>query len=154
MKRFVLFLILPVFLTGCAGHRLQPGGAYSAGSFTTILDANGVTSTVFTATSAPDFAFFAVDSSYDLAYSTLDGVFKFERENRAILWKVSPNIKHALDEIRIQAIAVNSQYLRARETYKANPIPANLGVLQETLARVQALAATAQTAAIPAPKGN
>jgi hypothetical protein len=93
-------------------------------------------------------AFYTVDATYDLAYSTLDAAFKFERDNRALLWKASPTIKHTLDAVRPQAVQVNAEYLTARAAYIANPIPAGLSTLQSILAKVQQLSVTA-TAALP-----
>lgn len=155
MNRFLQIVrisIVSAMVVGCATHRLAPGGAYAPGAFTNAVSSTGVTTTVFVAESRPDFAFFAVDSAYDLTYSTLDGVFKFERDNRELLWKVSPSIKHTLDKIRVQAVSVNAQYLSARTAYIANPIPANLGILQQTLALLDQLAKTAQ--AVTAVKGQ
>ena len=134
-------LILPacLLLSACKAPQLEAGGAYAP------LDTNGV------ATVAADPAFFAVDSAYDLAYSTLDGAFLFERQNRAALWQISPAIKHTLDTIRPQAWALAVQYARARQAYIANPVPANLGTLQNVLAHVQQLLASAQ-AVLPSSK--
>lgn len=125
-------LALTVF-SACHTTKLEPGGAYA------------LTNTV------PDMAFFAVDSSYDLAYSTIDAAFKFERDNRLMLWNVSPNIKHTLDAIRPKAVEADAAYLRSRAAYIANPTPTGLTVLQEILSKTQALAVSAQAAL---PKGK
>lgn len=134
-------LILPscLLLSACKGPQLEAGGAYAP------LDANGV------ATVAADPVFFEVDSAYDLAYSTLDGAFLFERQNRQALWAISPQIKHTLDSIRPQAWGVAVQYARARQAYITNPIPANLSTLQSVLAHIQQLLASAQ-AVLPSSK--
>lgn len=137
-------LILPV-LTGCK-TRLAQGGAYAPGTTTITTDLNGVTSTNFVATAAPDKAFYLVDADYDLAYATLDAAFTFEKENRDALWKVSPEIKHTLDSIRPQAWIVNLQWAAARKVYAANPIPAGLSNLQTYLAQIKNLATAAQAA--------
>lgn len=129
-------LMALVAFAGCGKGTLQPGGAYSG------VTASGVTN------AAPDYAFFLVDSGFDLAYSSIDAAFKFEKDNRAMLWAVSPDIKHTLDKIRPQALAIATEYLRVRAVYKANPTPANLGALQTALAKIQQLS-TAAVAAIP-----
>lgn len=130
----LILLIFPACLlfAGCKAPQLEAGGAYAP------LDANGV------AIVAADPVFFEVDSAYDLAYSTIDGAFLFERQNRAALWQISPQIKHTLDAIRPQAWAVAVQYAKARQAYIANPVPANLSTLQSVLAHAQQLVATAQ----------
>lgn len=141
MKKFLQPLAISLALLGallaapigCKHPSLELGGAYAA------------TNTV------PDYAFFVADSAFDLAYSTIDAAFKFERDNRALLWKISPDIKHTLDQIRPQASVVTTQYLTVRAAYMANPVPANLTTLQTVLAKMQQLA-TAATAALPKAK--
>lgn len=132
----VLFaaLSLSLFL-GCKAT-LQPGGAYSP----TVT--NAVTGVV-TPTQLPDMDFYNVDAAYSLARATINGVFEFERNNRATLWKLSPSIKHTLDGIRPQAVAANAEYHRARAVYMANPVPAGLDQLQTILAKINQLATTA-----------
>lgn len=142
--------IAPIALwTGCKST-LAPGGAYAPGNFVVATDPSGVTTTNFTATGVSDKAFFAVDSAYDFAYSTIDAAFTFERENRLALWKLSPDIKHTLDKIRLQAWDANVRYFRARQQYLSNPVPAGLSTLQSTLAELQNLAAAVQIAIAPA----
>jgi len=115
---------------------LAPGGAYAP------VDANG------NPIQAPDMVFYNIDAAYDLAYSTVDAAFRFERDNRTLLWKVSPQIKHTLDSIRPQAVSANADYLRARAAYMANPTPAGLTALQTVLSKISQLA-TAAAAALP-----
>lgn len=98
-----------------------------------------------------DMAFYAVDGAFDLAFSTVDAAFKFEKQNRAQLWKISPNIKHTLDKIRPEASQVVRQYLTAREAYKKNPTVEGLSDLETALATIKRLA-DAAIAVIP--KGN
>lgn len=135
MKTLILALLLAVAGLSCKHASLAPGGAYSGVS-------GGVTN------AAPDFTFYAVDAAYDLAYSAIDAAFKFERDNRIMLWKVSPDIKRVLDRIRPQAVAINVKYLAARNVYIANPTPANLTPLQTFLSQLQQIS-TAATAALP-----
>lgn len=91
----------------------------------------------------PDRVFYAVDAAFDVAYSVVDGAFKFERENRVKLFKLEPKIKHALDEIRPEAASLVIQYTRARTFYLLTPTPAGLTELQSILAQVQKISAAA-----------
>lgn len=127
----LLTLALPLclatgwFVTGC--HKtLEPGGAYAA------------TNTV------ADLPFYQIDSGFRAAYGTLDAAFKWERDNRLDLWKISPSIKHDLDAIRPTAAEVVQNYAVARTAYKANPTPAGLSQLSTILAKAQQLMQTAQ----------
>jgi len=144
--------IAPIALslwTGCKST-LAPGGAYAPGSFVVTTDPSGASVTNFVPSAAADKAFFVVDSAYDIAYSAIDAVFTFERENRLALWNLSPDIKHTLDKIRPQAWDANVRYARARQQYISNPVPAGLSTLQSTLAELQNLAASVQAAIAPA----
>ena len=137
MKKFFVPIILAVTLaiiglgSSCRSARLGPGGAYSG------VSTNGVTNSV------AQLAFFQADSAYDLAYSAIDAAFKFERDNRALLWKLSPDIKHVLDKIRPQASEINMRYLAARAAYIAYPTPAGLGELQTITDQLRQLSAAA-----------
>ena len=131
MKRFYsLFLALAclVAMPACKSS-LAPGGAYAVQG-------------------QPDMAFFVADADYQVAYQTVDAAFVFERNNRAYLWTISPNIKHTLDGIRPQAVKVNADYLIARAAYIANPTPPGLTGMQAILAKMQQLVATA-TSVLP-----
>jgi hypothetical protein len=132
----VALLVLGAMLTGCGKATLELGGAYAP------TDTNGV------ATVKADLAFFEIDSGFDLADSAVRAVMKFERNNRSMLWKVSPDIKHTLDGLRPQIVQVETEYALARKAYMANPVPASLDTLQEILAKAQQLNAAAQ-AVIP-----
>ena len=125
----VLALCLPLILTGCktGNARLETGGAYAAEG------------------TQADLAFYQVDAAYNVAHGILDGVFKFESDNRDQLWRVSPDIKHSLDLIRPAAVLWNGRYLEARAAYKLVPVPANLSPMHTALAKVQQLQASAQT---------
>ncbi len=135
MKRLFNSILLAVALVlavaGCNKATLQTGGAYSG------VTPAGVTN------GTPDMAFFIADSSFDLAYATLDGAFKFEQDNRATLWAISPGIKHTLDGIRPQAANLAKQYLDARGSYIANPSSSGLSSVNRILAQVETLAAMA-----------
>ena len=136
LSGFGLILVASLFLASCASHRLESGGAYApVGEYGTN-------------TVAPDIGFFAVDSAYRIAYSSVDAIFQLEKDNRATLWKLNPEIKHTLDRIRPQAVEANRQYIVARKVYISKPTPANLDIMSAVLAKIQQLTATA-TAVIP-----
>lgn len=132
---------------GCSSQnaRLEQGGSYAPATF--LTDTNGAQVTL--PTQAPDIGFYQVDSAFNLAYGTVQGAFKFERDNRAMLWKVSPKIKKALDPFRPQVWDAVVRYTKARAAYMAMPTPADLGGLQAILSEVQALT-SAVVAALPA----
>lgn len=128
---FLAVVSLAVFI-GCHTPQLAPGGAYAP------VDTNGVP------TQAADPALYLADSAYNLAHSTMDLVFTYEYNNRATLWKISPSIKQNLDLIRPQAVLANSDYLRARAGYMANPTKANLDTLNAVLGKLQQITQAAQ----------
>lgn len=124
--------------------KLAQGGAYAPGTWTTNAD----NSTTFAPSQAADPVFYQVDAAFNLAYSAIDGVFNFERDNRAYLWSVSHNIKHVLDDIRPKALDASQRFLKARRIYLSNPTPAGLSNLQTILTEIQSLS-TAATAVVP-----
>lgn len=131
-KRWLASVMLVVAFTltaagpvGCAS-RLEPGGAYA-------LEGQ-----------APDKAFYAVEASFDLATSVVHTAFEFERSNRLMLWRISPDIKHGLDKLRPVAKQVVKEYGVAREAYLANPTPAGLSTMKTVLGRLQQTASAAQ----------
>jgi hypothetical protein len=128
---------------GCKNPQLETGGAYAPGQ---IVVENGTTNVV--ATFAPDRAFYIVDASFELAYSAVDAVFVFERQNRQALWNLSPEIKRTLDKIRPEAAEVVRKYTQARAAYVANPTPAGLSSLETILGQLQSLSSAA-TAVLP-----
>lgn len=136
-----LAAIPALMLPGCA-NQLQPGGAYAP---TATNEAGQVT-----ATAAPDMALFSADSAFDFANSTIDTAFLLERNNRQLLWAISPEIKHTLDKIRPQAVAARLKWAQARRAYLAFPAPDTLSSLQGVLAEMQRISAAA-TAALPPP---
>jgi len=129
-----LVLTVPIALSGCKST-LEPGGAYAP-----VTVSNGITN------AAPDMPLFLADSAYRLAFTSLDAVFTTEKVNREFLWKVSPDIKHALDKIRPDATKANADYLLARSVYIASPTPENLTGVHNFLAKIQQLATAAQAA--------
>lgn len=130
---------------GCAAgaKRLEPGGAYAptAVATTVATNADGTVTTVtnICLAQAPDYGFFAVESSFRLAYAAIDIVFALERDNRALLWRTAPEIKRGLDAIRPEVERAVKDYLRAREAYVAAPTPAGLTAMESMLARLNQL---------------
>lgn len=129
-------------LTACKTGQLEPGGAYAP------------TNSVGQAVIAPDPAFFRVDAAFDIAFSTTDAIFKFEQDNRLLLWQLSPEIKKGLDSIRPDAAQAVRMYGIARKAYKANPTPAGLTEMETWLAKAQQLSVTAQAVTAAVTKGN
>jgi len=146
----LLLGMLAIGFTGCKQSQLEQGGAYSPGITSYVTNADSTVSTNFTATAAPDLAFYAVDSSFDLAYTTADAAFSIERKNRAFLWKISPQIKKTCDQLRPQFWSYVGKYTAARDVYKSNPSPPNLTTLQTLYNQVKATA-DAVTAAVVVP---
>ena len=143
IKLCVMMLVIPAFIfcwEGCKSGKLEGGGFYAPNS----TNAAGI------ATAHPDYKFFICDLAFSTAYSAVDAAFTFERNNRKLLWKVSPEIKHALDKIRPAAWSTVQRYARARSAYLTSPTPAGLSTLETVLIEIQKLAASAQAAL---PKG-
>lgn len=146
----IILVAMTCFLAGCA-TKLAPGGAYAPASATITTNELGTVTVIFTPTSAPDLLFYGTDAAFMMAYSIVDAAFKFERDNRAMLWKISPDIKHGLDKLRPEATLVKRDYINARAEYVKNPIPPNLTLLEGVLTRANRLAASI---AAVLPKGN
>lgn len=135
----VLLLACGLCFGGCAwvkngNNSLAPGGAYAPIDVTVV---GGISTT--NVLRAPDYVFFEVDSAFDLAESSIQGVFKFERDNRPWLWSISPDIKKTLDRMRPGTWAVITKYTKARAAYKANPTPANLATLEGLTGQIKTL---------------
>lgn len=138
LRLLIPLIITCVCLIGCAS-RLESGGAYAP---TKTVVENGQTNII--ATAAPDKAFFIADAAFDLSYSAVNAAFEFERNNRLLLWRISPEIKHELDKVRPQAFNAVQVYALARDAYLANPTPAGLTALQTALGKMQQLSSAAQ----------
>lgn len=137
--------LLTVAITGCKTH-LASGGAYSPGEFVVTTNVAGTTATNFVLSSAQNIAFYEADTAYNAAYSIVDAAFKWESDNRAQLYKLTPEIKHTLDKIRPAAWQVQQRWAAARQAYEANPIPANLTAIQTLVAQIQSLVPTVTAA--------
>ena len=123
IRRLGLMGLLAVCLTGCVlfdKDKLAAGGAYAQSE---------------TAAAMPEL--FVTDASFDLAYQALDTAFKYERDNRQLLWQLSPDIKKRMDALRTEANRVATDYAVARQTYLAQPTPVNLSNLNTVLRKLQ-----------------
>lgn len=122
---------------GCATKRLESGGAYAA----------AVTNLDGTATVSADAALYAADASFKMVVSSLDAAFAFERKNRAALWSISHDIKHALDAIEPQAADAVKRYAAARRAYLQTPASArSTSSIEGIVTELQSLLATASAA--------
>ena len=143
MKKLILVPILTLALclgfTACNKSSLAPGGAYTT-SVTNVVGTNIVVTTT------SDIGLYDADLSFQLAYKTLDAAFSIEMNNRAYLWNISPNIKHTLDQVRVQAQAAVGDYVKARAAYIANPTPTGLTGILAVVAKVQQLLFAANAA--------
>lgn len=138
---FTLFTATTELLTGCKGiGKLEAGGAYS------LTNSQG--QVIYN-----DIGLALADASYKFAYQTVDGVLKFERDNRAAIKALSPtvglDVKHALDRIRPTVWDIDQRWAVARRAYRLNPTPAGLTTLQTLLAEIQRLVPVVQAELVP-----
>jgi hypothetical protein len=124
-----------IALSACKTPQLEPGGVY------TTVTTNGVTVAV-----SGDVALFTVDTAFGFAYDALDAAFLFEKQNRDVLFKLSPKIKATLDNIRPDAVKARNDFFTIRAAYIAHPTPAGLTGLEAALGKMQQLLATANAA--------
>lgn len=150
MKKLTISLIaavaLAVSFTACKTHKLEPGGAYAPATLNVTTNADLTTTTNVVETAAPDQALFEVDSAFELAYMAVDTAFKLEKQNRELLWSISPSIKHTLDDIRPKALEAVQRYTKFRRIYLLQPTPAGLSQLQTILSQMQSFSTAAQGA--------
>lgn len=92
---------------------------------------------------------FVTDEAYKLAYTTVQSVFAFERDNRAAVNAISPQIKLALDKARPDAVDINLRWAKARQVYKQAPTPDGLVTIQGILQEIQILVPIVQEAIAP-----
>lgn len=121
---------------GCKSASLEPGGAYAP--------TNAAGAVIY---SDKDLAL--ADASYKFTYETIQSVFKFERDNRAAIWAVSHEVKHALDQARPVAVEIDHRWAAARNAYKKNPTPEGLTTLQTILAELNRLLPVVQQSLEP-----
>lgn len=121
-----------ITLPGCKSQRLEPGGAYAP--------TNSVGEVVYN-----DINLAILDASHKLAYDSLTTMFRFERDNRAALRSISPQIKRSIDKVRVQATEADVRWVMARNLYRQNPTPAGLSSMQTILLEIQRSATVAQS---------
>jgi hypothetical protein len=127
MLRLLAITLLVCGVTvGCKTGRLEQGGAYAVVG------------------QQQELPLMIADQLYKTSYTALDLTFKIEKDNREVLWKLNPNIKHRIDALRDAAWAVNLKWATARALYVQNPIPANLSAMELVLAEMQKLVPIAQ----------
>ena len=133
MQKILSLILLAALLSlsACKSPQLQPGGVYSP--------TNSVGQVVYN-----DIGLALADAAYKLAYETVGAVLKFEQDNEVVIWAISPDIKHALDKVRVTGNDINLRWANARKIYRLNPTPAGLSTLQTILAEVQRLVPVAQ----------
>ena len=120
-----LAVAIPISITtGCKTPSLETGGVYAPTNSSGQVLYN-------------DIGLILADSSYKFAYESVLAAFAFERNNRQVIWYISPDVKHGLDVLRPQVVAIDLKWVNARLAYKANPTPAGLSVLQTVLAEIQ-----------------
>lgn len=138
MKRAILLfafvsslIALVWFAVGCKSPHLETGGLYAP--------TNAAGQVVYN-----DLGLALADGSYKLAYETVSAIFKFERDNRAAIWALSPQVKKTLDKARTEAVDIDRRWAEARKLYKAKPTPAGLSAIQGVLLEIQRLIPVAQ----------
>jgi hypothetical protein len=131
MKKYFLLITIAAAIVGfgfgCSTDRLEVGGSYAQPG------------------QAPDLILFQTDSSFDLAFTATQALFKFERDNREMFWKISPDIKHSLDKARPVAFECGKEYQRARAAYLLNPSPEGLDTMKTVLSKMSQIYAAAAT---------
>lgn len=128
----LFLLVLPVAMLGAGCHtpKLEPGGVYAPTNSTGVV--------------YNDLGLALADASYKFAYESVTALLRFERDNRAAIWEVTPEVKRALDRVRPEVVAIDRRWALARAAYRANPTPAGLGTLQTILSEIQRVAGAAQ----------
>jgi len=138
MKSFVLTVALAIGLFvvsgGCSNSTLETGGAYTTSS----------TNSAGEVTTTSDMVLFKADSAFELCYTSLQTVFQLERNNRELLWKTSPEIKHTLDKCRAQVLPILQRWALARKAYVASSTTANMTTLEGILTDLQTILVAAQ----------
>lgn len=144
LRSYLPLLLLTLSLAvlpACKSPNLAAGGGYAP------VTTNSVGEVV--PASAPDKALYLADASYKLAYDTMAGAFKFERDNREEILKISPEVKKALDNLRPNVVEVERRWALARKAYRQNPTPAGLSTIQSILAEIQRFVPVVQSQLAP-----
>lgn len=142
MKKLLLIIPLLASLVGCKTPDLEFGGAYNPSITNEVGEVLAV--------AAPESALFIADSSYKFAYETIFAVMKFERDNRAEIQKLSPQVKVELDKLRPKIVEIDRRWALARLAYKVNPTPNELSTLKRIVAEISRLVPVVQSQLNPA----
>lgn len=136
----LLLCLLPALLLGCKSPSLEPGGVYAP------KDELG--RVVYS-----DIGLALADASYKFAYETVLSPLKFEKDNRAQIMALDPQIglkvKQALDKVRVEVWEVDVRWAKARNMYRANPTPVGLSNLQTILLELQRIIPVVQAQLVP-----
>jgi hypothetical protein len=142
MKRIapLILMAFAIALASCKTPTLEPGGVYSP--------TNTLGQVVYN-----DTGLALADAAYKFAYETVCSPLKFERDNRAKIFELSPSVgvsvKHALDDVRVQVWNIDQHWAVARQAYRVSPTPAGLSTIQTILAEVQRLIPVVQSQLAP-----
>jgi len=124
-----LLVFCSLMSIGCRAPQLEPGGAY----------APIATNSAGIVTTNTDLQLYLADREFIAAYDVVDSILTLERDNRALWWKISPEIKHTLDKVRPQAWDARNRYKALRQAYLSAPSPqglAQLGAITDELSRM------------------
>lgn len=122
-------------VSGCSTPKFETGGAYAATAVAPAM---------------PEL--YIADSAFDLAYQAIDLSFKYEKQNRATLWQISPKIKQKMDGFRGEASQVWLDYAVARQAYLSVPTQPNLNELTAITSKLAGI--NAAVLAVIANKGK
>ena len=125
MKKYIygIGLVIGLIGLGCNTAKLQEGGVYAP--------TNAVGQVIYN-----DLGLALADATYKLTYTAILDIFKFERDNRKIIWDLSPEVKKSLDIARPQVVAINRRWAASRKVYRQNPTPSGLNDLQLIMAEI------------------
>ena len=113
-----------LIITGCAN--LEPGGVY-----------------------ADDPALYQVDDTYDRSISLLDIVFQWEAGLPQDVVAKWPEVREAVNRVRVEAMRADAEFHRLRDAYLAAPDDSLKTGYQRSLAKLTALAREAVTIYAP-----
>lgn len=125
------FVALLVSTSGCGKATLEQGGVYEG-----------------------DKILYTADATFKVAHATMDFLFKYEEDNRKMLWQVNPSIKRTLDYLRPLAVSAETDYAQARAAYLVYPDQDATTKLHIALAKVEQFATMVQAAMNPNPTPN
>lgn len=143
-KRLGSLLVVPLIaiaaisapLSGCKNQTAQPGGAYAP--------TNSAGQVIYDDTNLA-----LADASYKLAYTSIQTVFAFERDNRTAIYKLTPSVKEALDKVRPTVVDIDLRWATARRAYRLNPTPEGLSTINSILSEIARIVPAVQAQNVP-----